>query len=88
MSTLLIKRAYRVLMLSMASILIASMLAPIVAVASTDLVAGDSVIPKVLIFEPTQRFWMTPPFPQSFHKVPQFGFRKTRSTTTRAFGFM
>ena len=44
MSTLLIKRAYRVFLLSMASILIASMLAPIVAVASTDLVAGDTAI--------------------------------------------
>ena len=44
MSTLLIKRAYRVLMLSMATMLMASMLAPIVAVASTDLVAGDTAI--------------------------------------------
>lgn len=44
MSTLLIKRAYRVLMLSMATMLIAGLLAPIVAVASTDLVAGDTAV--------------------------------------------
>ncbi len=44
MSTLLIRRAYSVLMLSMAALLVAGLLAPIVAVASTDLVAGDTAV--------------------------------------------
>ena len=44
MSILLIKRANRAVMLSVAAILVASLLAPIIATANTDLAPGDSAV--------------------------------------------